>query len=288
LNTTRTLSEKSGSLLQIGGANAKAAHCVIARRDALPHPRGRAVALCWNRLARCGRMAKNSVGVIALGPMERSTMVAVRQPVELLEKNKPQQERAKRTYDAILAAAAELLVEVGVERISTNLVAERAGITVPALYRYFPNKYAVLNALGAVLMDKQNAVFQAWFDQYLDAENPQPLLDNIYQVLKRTYDVTRRQIGGLEVVQALRAVAPLQEVRLASHRLVAAQFAKIVADLLAKPEDESIRIQARLSIDTGYAIVEMALEDPSLPTENLLREGSRMIQLYWQDILNSR
>jgi AcrR family transcriptional regulator len=214
-------------------------------------------------------------------------MVAVRQPVELLEKNKPRQERAKRTYEAILAAAAELLVEVGVERISTNLVAERAGITVPALYRYFPNKYAVLNALGAALMDKQNAVFQAWFDQYLDADNPQQLLNNIYQVLKRTYDVTRRQTGGLEVVQALRAVAPLQEVRLASHRLVAAQFAKIVADLLAKPEDEAIRIRARLSIDTGYAIVEMALEDPSLSTETLLREGSRMIQLYWQDILNA-
>lgn len=212
-------------------------------------------------------------------------MGAVRQPVELLEKNKPQQERAKRTYDAILKAAAELLVEVGVERISTNLVAERAGITVPALYRYFPNKYAVLNALGAVLMDKQNAVFQRWFDQYLDAGNPQLLLDNIYEVLRQTYEVTQQQPGGLEVVQALRAVAPLQDVRLASHRLVAAQFARIVANLLARPEDAALKTQARLTIDAGYAIVEMALEDQSLSTETLLREGSRMIQLYWQDIL---
>lgn len=215
-------------------------------------------------------------------------MIAVRQPVELLEKNKPQQERAKRTYEAILAAAAELLVEVGVERISTNLVAERAGITVPALYRYFPNKYAVLNALGAVLMDNQNAVFQKWFDHYLDTENPQLLLDNIYEVLKQTYEVTRRQVGGLEVVQALRAVAPLQDVRLASHRLVAARFSKIVAHLLAQPEDEAIKTRARLSIDTGYAIVEMALEDQSLSTETLLREGSRMIQLYWLDILSAQ
>lgn len=212
-------------------------------------------------------------------------MVAVRQPVELLEKNKPQQERAKRTYESILKAAAELLVEVGVERISTNLVAERAGITVPALYRYFPNKYAVLNALGAVLMDKQNTVFQKWFDQYLDTDNPRTLLDNIFEVLKQTYEVTRQQVGGLEVVQALRAVAPLQEVRLASHRLVAGQFAELLADLLARPDDESLKTQARLTIESGYAIVEMALEDQSLATETLLREGSRMIQSYWQDIL---
>jgi len=212
-------------------------------------------------------------------------MVAVRQRVELLEKNKPQQERAKRTYESILAAAAELLVEVGVERISTNLVAERAGITVPALYRYFPNKYAVLNALGAILMDKQNAVFQQWFDRYLEKGDPQLLLDNIYELLKRTHDVTQNQVGGLELLQALRAVSPLQEVRLASHRLVASQFAMIVAEMLARPVDELVKTQARLTIDTGYAIVEMALEDRSLSTETLLREGSCLIQLYWQEIL---
>jgi AcrR family transcriptional regulator len=166
-------------------------------------------------------------------------------------------------------------------------VAERAGITVPALYRYFPNKYAVLNALGAALMDKQNAVFQQWFDKYLGEGDPQLLLDSVYVVLRGTYDVTRGQIGGLEVVQALRAVAPLQEVRLASHRLVAGQFAATVAELLTRPVDALIKTQARLSIDTGYAIVEMALEDQSLSTETLLREGSRMIQLYWQEILTT-
>lgn len=212
-------------------------------------------------------------------------MAGSRQRVELLEKNKPQQERAKRTYEAILAAAAELLVEVGVERISTNLVADRAGITVPALYRYFPNKYAVLNALGARLMDKQNAAFRHWFDEFQGDGGPQALIDNIYELLKRTYDVTREQKGGLEVVQSLRAVAPLQDVRLASHRLVAAQFAATVAGLLDREEDEQIRMQARLSIDTGYAIVEMALEDDALSADTLLHEGARMIRLYWQDIV---
>lgn len=212
-------------------------------------------------------------------------MADVRQRVELLEKNKPQQERAKRTYEAILSAAADLLVEVGVERISTNLVSERAGITVPALYRYFPNKYAVLNALGARLMDQQNEAFRQWFEEYVGDGSLRGLVDNIYELLKRTYDVTREQAGGLEVVQALRAVAPLQDVRLASHRLVAAQFAATVAELLERGEDEQIRMQARLSVDAGYAIVEMALEDDALSADTLLHEGARMIRLYWQDIV---
>lgn len=212
-------------------------------------------------------------------------MVGERRRVELLEKNQPRQERAKRTYEAILKAAAELLVEVGVERISTNLVAERAGITVPALYRYFPNKYAVLNALGAMMMDRQNEVFEHWFLTYGAEGNLQKLLDNIYALLQATLDVTVAQPGGLEIVQALRAVEPLQEVRLESHRMMARQFAIVTAELLGTQDDEVLLTRARISIDMGYALVEMALEDETLPTEHILREGSRMIQSYWAGII---
>ena len=212
-------------------------------------------------------------------------MVATRRQVELLEKNKPRQDRAKRTYEAILEAAAELLVEVGVERISTNLTAERAGITVPALYRYFPNKYAVLNALGAVLMDRQNEVAQQWIETYLGDGDVEQFLENIYELLRMTYEVTREQTGGLEVVQSLRAVGPLQELRLTSHRLVASQFASLLGELLNRPVDELLAMQARLSVERGYAVVEMALEDDSLPYEETLRQGALMIQLYWREIL---
>jgi len=214
-------------------------------------------------------------------------LTAGRRHVELLEKNKPRQARAKRTYESILSAAAELLVEVGVERISTNLVAERAGITVPALYRYFPNKYSVLNALGAVVMDHQNTVFQSWFERHLTSGDPQDLLNNVQDLLRETYEVTRDEPAGLEIVQALRAVAPLREVRLQSHRIVSDQFADIAAGLLGQAVDEKIRLQARLTIEMGYTVVEMALEDDSLDVDVLLSEGSTVIQRYWRNLLEA-
>ncbi|KAA1194214.1 TetR/AcrR family transcriptional regulator [Pseudohalioglobus sediminis] len=209
-------------------------------------------------------------------------MAAPRRQVELLEKNRPRQARAKRTFEAILEAAAELLMEVGVERISTNLIAERAGITVPALYRYFPNKYAVINALGADLMDRQNLAFQTWLNKYLPENKPQVLLDHVYEVLQSTYDVTLERTGGIEIVQALRAVAPLQEVRLSSHRAVAEQFAAFLGQLLGRPVDEELHMQARVTIDISYSVVEMALEDSSLPAEQVLRQGATMLEMYWR------
>src|ERR1700679_586070 len=78
----------------------------------------------------------------------------------------PQQERAVQTRDHLLDVAGELLGEVGFENISTNMICARAGMTPPALYRYFKDKYAVLEALGERLMARQNAVLFAWLDTY--------------------------------------------------------------------------------------------------------------------------
>ena len=60
----------------------------------------------------------------------------------------PQQERAVQTRDHLLDVAGELLGEVGFENISTNMICARAGMTPPALYRYFRDKHAVLETLG--------------------------------------------------------------------------------------------------------------------------------------------
>ena len=59
----------------------------------------------------------------------------------------PVQKRAKRTVNQILETAAELVDEVGVIAFNTNLLAERAGLRVRSIYRYFPNKLGILSAL---------------------------------------------------------------------------------------------------------------------------------------------
>jgi AcrR family transcriptional regulator len=215
-------------------------------------------------------------------------MKSARHQVELLEKKKPRQERAKRTYEAILTAASELLIEVGVERISTNIIAERAGITVPALYRYFPNKYSVLHALGAAMMDKQNEVCLMWFEANLDQNEPEVLLASVDQLIRLTYDVTRKQLAGLEIIQSLRAVGPLQELRLTSNRLVAEQFSAVLGEFFDWPVDEALIMESRLSVDMGYAVVELALEDSSLSADAVLEQGAQMIRMYWRDILERR
>lgn len=56
----------------------------------------------------------------------------------------PTQARARVSYDAILEAAARILVAEGFDRLNTNRVAEVAGVSIGTLYQYFPSKEAIL------------------------------------------------------------------------------------------------------------------------------------------------
>lgn len=67
--------------------------------------------------------------------------------MEMLRKP-PVQDRARVTVEIVLEAAAQLLQRHGEAGFNTNAVAERAGVSIGALYRYFPDKQALMLALA--------------------------------------------------------------------------------------------------------------------------------------------
>ncbi|KTB75066.1 MULTISPECIES: TetR/AcrR family transcriptional regulator [Pseudomonas] len=59
----------------------------------------------------------------------------------------PAQARSRATVDAIIQAATYILTKVGWEGLTTNAIAERAGVNIGSLYQFFPNKEAVIAEL---------------------------------------------------------------------------------------------------------------------------------------------
>ena len=62
-------------------------------------------------------------------------------------RKQPRQRRAMVTVDAVLEAAARILVDTGYATASTNRIAERAGVSIGSLYEYFPGKEAIFAEL---------------------------------------------------------------------------------------------------------------------------------------------
>lgn len=75
----------------------------------------------------------------------------IAQPIDtrVALRNEPVQARSTARLTALLDAAAEVIDEIGFERLTTAMVAERAGASIGTVYRYFPDRIALLQALGA-------------------------------------------------------------------------------------------------------------------------------------------
>ncbi len=191
-------------------------------------------------------------------------------------KVQPAQKRASETYELLLDSAAKTLAEFGIERWSTNLVAERAGVTPPALYRYFPNKYALLSELGKRLMQRQNECIERWISPQVFAGGVATLEPAIAGLLLDTYKATRKVEAGVWIMRAMRAVPALQEVRLASHAAVTAAQARLLAQALPHVKRAELQVLSRIAVELIYAAVEM-LFDAKLPPKAVARIVAGML-----------
>jgi len=62
-------------------------------------------------------------------------------------RRKPVQRRARQTLEAVLDSVGRILKRQGVKAVTTNRIAEVAGVSIGSLYQYFPDKRAIFIAL---------------------------------------------------------------------------------------------------------------------------------------------
>jgi AcrR family transcriptional regulator len=72
----------------------------------------------------------------------------------------PRQRRARVTVDAVLDSVARLLARGGVAAVTTNRIAEAAGVSIGSVYQYFPDKQAIFAALLARHLERVAALVE--------------------------------------------------------------------------------------------------------------------------------
>lgn len=86
----------------------------------------------------------------------------------------PRQERSEQTVRRILEATLALLAREGVEALTTNKVAQEAGLSVASLYRFFPNKQAVIYAAYGEWIEELSTRVDAAVDRWAPALRAEP------------------------------------------------------------------------------------------------------------------
>lgn len=101
----------------------------------------------------------------------------------------PQQDRARRTNKAILDALAGLLTERPLDGITMADISAGAGVSKAAIYRYYPDRPAVVRALADRYLPHISATLhEAWADRdeedlidaYRDLLTTQPVIRAIW------------------------------------------------------------------------------------------------------------
>ena len=183
---------------------------------------------------------------------------------DLSPRVRPVQARAKQTVDLILDNAGVLLDEVGVDAFNTNLLAERAGVAVRSVYRYYPNKLAVivglaerqasewqalLARLALPLSDPNQSACNAWdavldaYVSYIEAKQGRSAMHRAMQALPQLSEVNRRdnEVLADTIYRALKT----RGLRQPAGRLQS--ISKVLLDTMDVSVDEALRRRGRVA-----------------------------------------
>lgn len=105
-------------------------------------------------------------------------------------RNLPRQARSAARVELLLDVAAEVFEEVGYDAATTNLVAARAGVPVGTLYRWFPDKAALAEALADRYLSR---LVMLYTELLTDLPPEERIGDFLHRVMARLVTETRGQ-----------------------------------------------------------------------------------------------
>jgi AcrR family transcriptional regulator len=189
-----------------------------------------------------------------------------------LVRTEPTQRRSTQRLDALLDAAAEIVDESGFERLTTQMVAERAGASIGTVYRYFPDRVAVLHSLRErsvrrfrerVADDLERAEIATWWD----------VVDVSLDACAALY----RDEPGFSVVHAAKRETADGDIEPEfAHRLALL----IEAEFGAGADEAELRFRLGVAIELGDALISRAFERHESGDERYLAEAKRLVHGY--------
>lgn len=123
------------------------------------------------------------------------------------QRRKPHQQRSEKRVQDILELTARLLEQHGPNRLTTNLVAKKLGVSVGTLYHYFPNKHSILHVLGVNWLNAWQQAFDAV--EALTTERT-TVAEFVDRAVEHMLPVYRSQHGVQHLVQAMFTIPELR------------------------------------------------------------------------------
>ena len=119
----------------------------------------------------------------------------------LIPRANPVQNRARMQREKILNVTSDLLKTVGLDDLTTILIAKKVGISIGTLYHYFPNKHAILYALSELWVEKIIALFNVIDSENIEQIELKPFVNYLLDEISKVYNSNASLLPLVSVMQ---------------------------------------------------------------------------------------
>ncbi|NUP23214.1 MAG: TetR/AcrR family transcriptional regulator [Streptomyces sp.] len=191
----------------------------------------------------------------------------------------PVQRRSAERLTRILDACADLLDEVGYDDLSTRAVAQRAGVPIGSVYRFFGNKRQMADALAQRNLERYTARVTERLKETGDGgwrSAMDAVLDE-YLAMKRT-------APGFSLVDFGNQI-PVGNRGEPNHR-VADRLTELLSGYLDREPDDDLRRTFLISVETADTLVHLAFRMAPEGDERIIEEARELLRAYLARVLD--
>ncbi len=177
----------------------------------------------------------------------------------------------------MLDAAAALVVEQGVEAVTTRGIAEAAGVPVATLYQYFADKEDVMLALA----DRDMAEMDEHVAATLSVREPTDLAGLVEATMRAFVEVYHRRPAFVEIYLRGRGNATVRDYGRQHNRRIAQDLHGYASKTGLVPPSLGPEV-ARVAVELGDRAFEVAFGEEIAGDAVLLEEGITAVTAYLQ------
>jgi AcrR family transcriptional regulator len=225
-------------------------------------------------------------GTRTSNPMTLSSeQTAVRMRPEVSGRRTPLQSRSQQTVQRVLDAASSLLTQMPLEDVTTTRIAAEAGLSIGGLYRFFPDKQTIIDAIAVRHVEQFRASLENTVMKILEREfsnlesfDPAAILDSVVDA----YIVYLDAHPDFRTISFGRYVSAATKEREASPNVgLPALLKNFMLERLGIPNTPELDLMLRVVSEAGERLIAYAYEQPtSKERDRIVAEMKKMLAGY--------
>ena len=190
-------------------------------------------------------------------------------------RKRPVQARSQARVDAILSSAAEIISEMGSDRLKMSELAARAGVPIGTVYQFFPNKSSIIHTLAQDSVDRVRRTLIAQLSDFTSIEDATIRLSgSIYGY----YQYFKNEPVARDIWSSTQGDKLLQEIDMQDSHVNASILFDNLKHLFSKKAHKQLSATCLLCVQLTGNVVRLAVTQDDETAQLMLDQYAKMLR----------